>query len=102
MCMVIRISSHFSFYYFIIIISRWIFKCHTSIESIHKLLIFFSTMVTSSVFPHHISNSSSFCHSEVFYVIINLFISSLYLSYNRQNVNGLEVDDLHRLIILCN
>lgn len=89
-------------YYLEIIVSFWIFINHTSVKSVHQFLILFWAMITCSVFPHHISNSGSFSYSEMFYMFVYFFISCFYLSYNRQNVNGLEVNDFHRLIILCN
>ena len=58
-------------YYIIVIVSQWILYCHTSIEPTHKLFVFFSTMVASTIFPHHIRDSSSFSNSEV----LNMFVA---------------------------
>ena len=63
MSMIISLTSNFSFNYFIIVISCRIFKSHSCIKSIHKLFIFFSAMITCTILPHHISNSSSFSNS---------------------------------------
>ena len=77
------ISEYSSFKYIKIIVSLRIFLQHPGIQSHHQLLILFRSMFTSTIFPHHISDSSSFSYSEMFYVAIAFCISSFYLSYNR-------------------
>lgn len=57
-------------------------------------------MVTCTIFPHHISDSSSFGNSEMFYVFIALFVSTLYLSNDRQNVYWVDMDDIDGFVAL--
>ncbi len=87
-------------YYFKIIISFWIFTYHPSIESHHQILIFFSTVITCTVLPHHISDSGSFSHSEVLYVFVALFVSYFYLSNDRQYVYWVDMDDIYGFVAL--
>ena len=91
-----------SCYHFVVIISQWILPSHSGIEPIHELLIFFSTMITCTIFPHHISDSGSFSYSEMFYVFVCFLISWFDLSDDGQDIRRIEVDDLHWLIILRN
>ncbi len=87
-------------HYFKIIISFGIFANHTSIQSRHQLLILFSGMITCTIFPHHVSNPGCFSNSKVFYMIVCFFVSSFYLSDDRQDIYRFDVGDFYGFVIL--
>ena len=64
------------------------------------MLIFFSTMITSTIFSHHISDSSSFSHSEMFYMFIAFFVPSIYLSDDRQDIYRSDIADFYGFVAL--
>ena len=55
-------------------------------------------MITCTILPHHISNSGSFSHSEVLYMIINMYISGSYLSDDRQNLYRFDIIYLYSFV----
>lgn len=86
--------------WFIIVISPWSFSNHSCVEPTHKLFVFFSTVITCAIFPHHICDYSSFCYSEVFYMFVAWFISTFDLSNDRQYIYWVNMDDFYGFVAL--
>ena len=69
-------------------------------QSVHQCLVFFGTVISCTISPHHISNSSSFCYPEMFYMLICFFVSRLYLSDDRQDIYRTDIFYFNGFIVL--